>query len=501
MTTANSRFLTNVRNDKKTKFNNKLILSKMKKKLFLIVLLVNTTFTFAQKIYTTPQVDERVELMSIVFRLAGAREYVTNKIPMYVDEVDKYFEKYKSHPLIKYSTTLLNKYDVSYDAVAQFAIFLEIKKSNIIFRKDIKIENLDDRWQRDSIPKYIVLLNDFYKKTKFHDFFVENKKIREIAEENFAKEVTDKIDFDWFNKFFGYLPEKKFHIIISLANGPNHYGPNIVYKNGEKEFFAIIGSWQADENGYPTYKDKNRSTESTLIHEISHSFCNPLVFEYQNELLPQAVIFYNLNKNKLLNLGYGGANIFLYEILVRACVIIYESEHKQEYYNEKNKFTKEIDRGFLYIPQLVNVLKEYRNDRINNKTLRDFMPEIVKFQNSLDPQQLYDEIENQKPIITGTNMPNGCDSVDYNLDHISVYFNKPMLIGSNGTIRGEYAFPKFIDKPDKWDEEGTKWTFFVELEPDTQYQIVFLNLFFIDSDNFYNPKNNYILTFKTRKKE
>ncbi|MDR3328252.1 MAG: DUF4932 domain-containing protein [Prevotellaceae bacterium] len=70
------------------------------------------------------------------------------------------------------------------------------------------------RWKIDSIPKYISLFDDFYQKAKFHNFFVKNKNIRKIAEEIFTNQVTDKIDFGWFKKNFGFLPPKKFCIVI-----------------------------------------------------------------------------------------------------------------------------------------------------------------------------------------------------------------------------------------------------------------------------------------------
>ena len=471
----------------------------MKKTLFLIVLFLNTTFVFSQKIYEKPVVDERVELMSIVFRLVEAKEYVSKYVPLYTDEIDKYFEKYKNHPLIEYSKKLRDEYGVAYDAVASFSILLEIKNNKIKLRQDIDLQKLDTRWNRNSIPKYIELLNDFYKKTKFNDFFVKNEQVRKIAEENFAKEVTDKTNFDWFENFFGVFPAHKFRIIISLANGRSNYGPKIIYNNSTEEYYAIIGSWQVDKNGFPIYiESMGVSVISTLIHEICHSFCNPLIDEYLDELLPKATVFNELNKEKMKRMAYGDPKTFVGEILARACVIQYQFDHYNHKYEEMKAVAMEICKGFLYIPELLSAFKIYKADRINYKTLRDFMPEIVKVQNSIDPQQLYDEIESQKPIITRANIPNNCDSVDYNLDHITVYFDRKMFAGNNGTNYGEYAWPKFVDKPTKWNDEGTEWTFFVQLEPDTQYQIRFPSVFFVDYKTLFNLRDTYILTFKTK---
>ena len=467
----------------------------MKKTFLIIILFTNSFAVFAQEIYEKPVVDERVELMSTVFRLAGNMEYHSGYIQMYINEVDKYFEKYKNHPLIEFSKTLRNEYGVSYDAVAVFSVFLEIKNGKIDFNKNLKIENLDDRWQQDSIPKYIKLLNDFYKKTKFHDFFLKNEKIRKTAEENFAKEITDKVDFNWFKSFFRVLPKKKFRIIISLLNGGSNYGLTLVHKDGSEEFYAIIGSSKTDKNGFPIYEDKNETVINTLIHEICHSFCNPSVFEYLNELLPQATIFYQLNQEKLQKMAYIRPESFLYEIFVRACVLQYnKDQHKYDDFT----LVQEVNNGFLWVPQLLEILEKYKNNT-NYKTFNDFMPEIVKLQNSIVPQELYDEIEKQKPTITSTNIPNNCDSVDYNLDHIIVYFDTPMIIEHWGMVSGkeEYDYPEFINF--KWNDNRTELKIYLlKLEPDTKYQIEFPNFSFVGS-NYFQLKNTYTLTFKTRK--
>ena len=470
----------------------------MKKTLLIILLFTNSFAFFAQEIYEKPVVDERVELMSTVFRLAGAEEYVTNNVQLYVNEIDKYFEKYKNHSLIEYTKKLREKYDIGYDGVAQFAIFLEIKKGMIKLCQNIDLQELDKRWNRDNIPKYLNLLNDFYKKTKYHDFFVKNEKIRQIAEANFAKEVTDKIDFGWFKNFFGYLPEKKFRIIISLANGASHYGPKIVYKDGKEEFFAIIGSWQADESGYPNYENKMGLTRRVVVHELSHSFCNPLVFEYIDKLLPKAIIFYNFNKEKFNRMAYDRPESFWYEIFVRACEIQYRSEHPYEYHDVEYELTQEINNGFLLIPQLFEAFKIYKQDSAIYKTLRDFMPIIVNMQDTLNPQKLYDEIENKRPVILGTSIANECDTVDFNLDSVVIYFDKPMYEGAYGaTTKENENYPDFVDT--KWVSDK-EWVFYFKLEPDTTYAMVFPEQFFMSKNSYYKAKNTYTLTFKTRKK-
>ncbi len=41
-----------------------------------------------------------MELLSIVFRLAGNDEYNMNLLPAYTEDVDRYFAPYKEHPAV-----------------------------------------------------------------------------------------------------------------------------------------------------------------------------------------------------------------------------------------------------------------------------------------------------------------------------------------------------------------------------------------------------------------
>jgi len=489
----------------------------MKKTFLIIFLSINSFAFFAQEIYEKPVVDERVELMGVVFRLAGAWEYAENTIPLYDNKIDRYFEKYKNHLLVEYTNTLLNKYKFSLGSAVYFAIVSEIKNGKISFNKNINNE-INLIWTQDSIPKYLKLLNDFYKKTKFHNFFIKNETIRNIAEQNFTNEVTNEIDFKWFNNFFRFLPEKKIQIIISLKGGMHNFGTTLAYKDGSEEFYAIIGCGSVDENGFPIFKGGLGDLSRTLVHEICHSFCNPSICEHQDELLPQATVFYQLNEAKLNEAFYRSPWAFLCEIFAIACAFQYDKDNNNNDNVELN-MPNQINAGYLWLPQLLEAFEKYKNDT-TYKTFKDFMPEIVKLQNSLNPQKIHDEIENNKqailnnsPTITGTNIPNNCDTVDYNIDHITLYFDKQMYTEFDKATINIFSTPilnlvevgKWRDKiigKDKWNEGGTEWTFYIRgLEPDTQYRIFFPKDVFIDVKNYYSAKDNYTLIFKTRPKQ
>ena len=179
------------------------------KKLFLSICLLLSSFIASAQttIYAKPVVDERMELMGIIARYVGLSYYTDDYLTTYCKEIDKHFAKYKNHPIIKMSERLV-PFGVSFDAIADFAILLEIKNNKIVLNDQVNIQSLDDRWPRDSVSKYLVLLNDFYRKTKFRKFFEKTSNFRQAAEESFQKEIVNVIDFDWFG-FPQYVPHQQ----------------------------------------------------------------------------------------------------------------------------------------------------------------------------------------------------------------------------------------------------------------------------------------------------
>lgn len=69
-------------------------------------------------------VDERVEMMSMVTRLAGYQEYSGNDFQSYISDVNRHFEKYRDHPIVEYARKVRRDGGVSYDAVMSMAVHL-----------------------------------------------------------------------------------------------------------------------------------------------------------------------------------------------------------------------------------------------------------------------------------------------------------------------------------------------------------------------------------------
>lgn len=447
-----------------------------------------------KEVLSAPKVDVRVELLSIVFRLAECPEYTAAYFPKYIDKIEKHFGNYKEHELIKFTQSKLVKGRIRYDAVMFMAIALSDNYPFVPLRP-ITNEFPESRWTQKKAEKFIELLNAFYVDADCASFFERNKDIYEHASREF-KTVFNELDVQWYPQFYGEMPKGKFNIVTALGNGGHNYGPNIEV-DGIKNIYAIMGTWSIDSLGLPKYESK--SYFSTLVHEFNHSFVNHLV--YQSTILSSKSgkkIFKHL-EDKMKSQAYTSWQIMYAESIVRAGVIKYFIDHKydEEYIHFLIMYEKKL--GFLWIDGLVKKLKEYDENRSEYPTLEKFMPEISVFFDDIAKNitTIQNEFEEKKPkIIRVTPNVNNKKNVSPKLKRIEIYFDRPLLAKGysiNYGDKGKETFPK-IEKID-YTEDHKTLLLDLFLEPQKEYQFILTGIRFKTVEGY--GINDYEIRFKT----
>jgi hypothetical protein len=441
----------------------------MKRTIALLLLVVNVPiFTFAQNGGLKSEINENVELLSIVFRLAGNREYNTSNYKEYTCKVDEYFSPYRDHELIKYAKTLKIEKGISYDAVACMALALN-KELNPKVRFS---ENLPEkRWDVKSATQFVRLLKQFYEDAKCKTFFKKNKQMYANAVSQFQT-VAGKIDYNWFESFFGAKNKEQFRLVVSLGVGNHNYGPSSINEKGEKELYAVMGTWKFNEQGEPVYNEGNYLP--VIIHEFCHSFVNPLLAKYNDDFRESGKqIFKAVEFEMTQAQAYGSWDIMLNEALVRAAVIQYyiskEANNKQLQAMVRN----ENKKGFIWIKGLVGELSNYQKQRSIYADLESYIPNLSKaYQQYATKITAFDA---RKPkVVSIDEFKNQATNVDANLKTITVNFDRA-LIGKGYSInygrRGKNAFPKINNI--KYVNGNKTVQISVELKPNKTYEMIF----------------------------
>ncbi|HWH67873.1 MAG TPA: DUF4932 domain-containing protein, partial [Candidatus Sulfotelmatobacter sp.] len=121
-------------------------------------------------------VDPRVELLSLVFRLAGNPEYNQARVESYAADAEKQFTKFQEHQAIQLASKLRKTRGVSYDACMSMAVHLtDVDSLQTRLPLEPWPEALDQRWTVSSAREFLEAARDFVQDTAFKDFLAQHQ--------------------------------------------------------------------------------------------------------------------------------------------------------------------------------------------------------------------------------------------------------------------------------------------------------------------------------------
>lgn len=347
----------------------------MKKCMILFALLIGCLWTKAQSV--VPQVNENVELMSILSRMAGFPEYHMDMAGQYIKDMDSYFKDNTEHPAVQYMQELRNRYRISFDAVMSMAIHLNNRNDTLTFIEE-EISTLDKRWKKVNKDEFLSYLNSFYKDTKFNEFFKAHNDLYNKGLKSYQDNVINHFDIDWYPRFYGNEPQETFSVIIGFCNGGGNYGVNRQIKGKKKEVFAIVG-YYVDKEDTPMY---SKEYLPTLIHEFNHSFINHYLDEnkypeYVKQLEPAATNLFKSSQWSMSRQAYNNWKTMINESLVRAAVICYMLDKKYKPEEIRNELLEQMQRNFRWMPELVSLLRKYEKSQARYGSFENFYPKVI----------------------------------------------------------------------------------------------------------------------------
>ncbi|MBS1793531.1 MAG: DUF4932 domain-containing protein [Acidobacteria bacterium] len=440
----------------------------------------------------TAKVDRRIELATIVVRLAEYDEYQQNSFQSYAADVDRHFAKYKNHPAVELARKAREN-GVGFDAVPSLAVHL---KDDLTPKFALTDAAPDKRWGKRNADEFARLLQKFYRDADCETFFKAHAEIYKLAEER-MQQVIAQVDLAWYKTFYGEVPKGSFNLYIGLLNGGMNFGPKVVYPDGREELYAIIGAWKMDERGMPVFAD---DFLPTIIHEFNHSFINHLVYARENELRASGEMIFKPVAPRMVRQAYATWQVTLLESLVRAAVARYLFDHGGSQ-KAAAELIEQRNRGFIWVDELFALLGAYENSRAQYPTFRSFMPLVAGYfadfaKRADDEAQTF---EAKLPRVAALEpFKNGAQDVDPNLTELTLTFDRPLegkgvsiSVGAGG--RENYPIEKVVG----YSADRTKFTVRIRLVPDHDYEFVVTGLAFRTADGY--PLQNYPVKFRTRK--
>ena len=131
-------------------------------------------------------VDRRIELLGIIFRLAGAEEFGMNQLPQYQADVDRFFAPQRDHPIVAAVRKLRETRGVSNDAVMSYAIHLT-DVPGLAARMPFETSQLEPRWRPEDARAFLPLVQDFARVSHAERFFADHQALYDAMVATFAR--------------------------------------------------------------------------------------------------------------------------------------------------------------------------------------------------------------------------------------------------------------------------------------------------------------------------
>lgn len=444
--------------------------------LFLLALFLFSPLMTAPLTALEIRSDERIELCSLVFFLAGAPEYSRCCLPSYLELVKKRFEPFRTHPLIPFVQKIRQEQGISYDAVMSAAVaFQSVATMTPLIDLETRIAEIDARWTPEHFSRFLVLLADFAGKSRFSVFFQEQRSFFTQTEETLRTIVKKDQLESWFTKSFPGV-DSGFVLIPAFLNGPLCYGPGLKI-DGKQYSFSILGVSHVDANGAPSFSE---GEIETVFHEFCHSHTNPLVDKHYPQLEEAAKKLFSFGEEEFSRQAYTEPRTVMIESLVRACTGAFMKEvfpnatYEAFIHSEEKNF-------FFWIRPLSEVVIRLREQGI---PLEQGFPEIVAAMNDYSEhadthieaikatwEQEMKAIAAKSPKVLDASIKDGAADVSTGIATFVMKFDRVMATTS-WAILNTPDKPEIPGKP-SFDSSGMVFSLPLKLYPEKSYTLQF----------------------------
>lgn len=468
----------------------------MKRFLLLLLFAIATALQgYAQQIPV--DFDERVDLMSVVFHLAGNKEYNRCAMTDYTNEMDQYFSAFKDHKVVELAREYA-QISVSYDAVASYALHLKMPASpQTDFTIDDQFqEGVDEsfeRWSDSQKQEFLAPLSDFYRQSNFHQWYERSASLREKAIKIFEENINQNIDWKWFDQFFGKREGSSFNIVLSFLVWPNNYGCSTPLKNGDVHISPVIGCPDPSEKNNRAYI---QTYLPIVIHECCHSYCNPLISQYWKQMESKSAKVYAEKADVMERMAYGHPTYMMNETFVRSCVIRYVADHNRNA-NLDELINNESE--FILTRTMVESLGTYQTQRSKYADINSYMPQLVKDINHFSLRKYKKaQIDYRKKCakIVSCSIKNGDKNYPSGKSTLIITFDKPMQPGvalGFSDSGGEFLnLDGSVRDAVSWSDDQKTITIKLDLKANTHYAFSIMGEKFLTQDGHNAGETQYI---------
>ena len=318
-------------------------------------------------------VDPRIELLAVVQYLSGYGQrfpLLTNFDLGYKTEIETAFQPFRGHPAVELFDQMSSTFHADAPPAAMFhlseppMLAVQVPFSDYLAARAGGLDRLD---------RFIGTLRDFAQESAFMDFYLAHTAYYAALLEPLIAQFAQVDDVAILEQYFG-MRQHSYSLILAPLFSNAGYGSRIPRGDGLWDLFSITGAAEIDAENRPTFGD-GLSLHTLVWHEFAHSFVNPLVEEFLEEINLCQSLFQNVSERMTLY-GYGNWEITVKEHIVRAVTVRLLAREMGEAHSLAS-LEQQRSWGFLYIRKITGQLIKYEEQRSRFSNFRSFFPELI----------------------------------------------------------------------------------------------------------------------------
>ncbi len=316
---------------------------------------------------TSVRLDKRIELLSIICRLAGFDEYTRAKGTPYLDSVDRAFAPYRAHVAVKVMRELRASNGVGFDAPMLFAVHLD---DNFALQNGDELAVIDARWKGVDVATLAASVKAFAIDAELDKFRAQQAEYAAWLTKTLEGAVAKENAVAWFDGVFG-AADADFVVVPSPIGGTNNFGTRATTADGKQHFYQVLGV-----NPKTGTIEVDEQLAWILVHEMAHSYINPVFAKHRAELEAAGSKVFSLVEKQMRAQAYANWETMVNESGVRALVVNYMREKHGDVAGARQA-RQEQRSSFLWINELADVMRQFAKGQ--TRDLDRYMPKIVEF--------------------------------------------------------------------------------------------------------------------------
>ncbi len=303
------------------------------------------------------RIDPRIELVHLVFWLAGLDEFRTAPAEQaYLRKAEELLGSHAEHRAVK-RVAELRRIGVGYNAPSAVGFLLDdVSSPSLRVPLEPFPSGVDQRWDHPLTEVFVEDLAAFASESDFAAYRDATREWRVKATEQVIAAIQEEDPQSWFDAAFPEVEAGSLLIVPDVVSWENNYAGWITHSDGTTERYVVMGSLPWGGDSIPSGLGQQTNI---LIHEMAHAYGNPFGDRHRAAFAKATKRVFKKVRGPMTMAAYPDPDTMLGETLTRAITHLYVRD-RQGAEAATAHLMFNADQSFYWIEDVADAMAQHR---------------------------------------------------------------------------------------------------------------------------------------------